>query len=61
MEVAEELEMPKNIVYNAIYYVDKYIAITSISKSQYQQIGLCALYIACKLESSCCPRIDVFL
>ena len=53
--------MPKNIVYNAIYYVDKYAAITNVPKSQYQQIGLCALYIACKLESSSCPSIDVFL
>ncbi len=32
-----------------MHYVDKFVGIVNVQKNQYQQIGLCALFIASKL------------
>lgn len=44
-----------------MHYTDKYIGIVSINRSKYQAIGLCALFIASKLELSAHPDINVFV
>lgn len=44
-----------------MYYVDKYVGMVNVSKGEYQSVGLCALFIASKLELSGHPGMDMFL
>lgn len=53
--------MPKDTVYNAMHYTDKYVGMVNVSRSKYQSIGLCALFIASKLELSNHPNIGTFV
>lgn len=61
MQLAHELEMPRDTVYNAMHYTDKYVGLTNVTRSMYQSIGLCALFIASKLELSNHPNINTFV
>lgn len=49
MEVSEELELTKEVLYNAVYYVDKVSAIQNIPKNKYQLLGIASLSLASKL------------
>lgn len=61
MQVALEIQIPKNAVYNAMHYLDKYVAMVHVPNKKYQQTGLCALFIASKLEISSHPHIDTYV
>ncbi len=44
-----------------MHYVDKFVGLVNVQKKQYQQIGLCARFIASKLYLYSHPRLDTFL
>lgn len=44
-----------------MHYTDKYASMVQITRSKYQSVGLCALFIASKLELSNHPNINSFL
>ena len=61
MQLSHELDLPRDVVYNAMHYTDKFVGLVSVPRSKYQSIGLCALFIASKLELSNHPNIDTFV
>lgn len=61
MELANELSIPKNAVYNAMHYVDKYTSIKTVPRNRYQAVGLCALFASSKLEMADHPSINIFI
>jgi hypothetical protein len=60
-QLAAEIELPKQAVYNAVDYVDKYVASSVVTKQNYQKLGLACLFLATKLEMSSHPQIHTFL
>ena len=61
MQLSVELGIPKNCVYNAMHYVDKYVGIVSVQRSNYQTVGVCCLFVSSKLEAGSHPSLEVFL
>ena len=49
MQFAKEIKAPKNVIFNALHYLDKYVGIVHVSRKKYQLVGLCSFFIAHKL------------
>lgn len=61
MELANELQIPKNALYNAMHYVDKYTSIVSVARNKYQAVGVCSLFASSKLEMTGHPNLETFM
>ena len=49
LQVSQELNIPKVCHYYAMNYTDRYTQLVRVSRSEYQGVGLCGLFIASKL------------
>lgn len=61
VEVGEEYRLSSETLYLAINYVDRYLSLARIEKSQLQLVGVAAMLIASKYEEIYPPQVDEFV
>jgi cyclin A len=61
VEVGEEYRLSSETLYLAINYVDRYLSVARIEKSQLQLVGVAAMLIASKYEEIYPPQVDEFV
>lgn len=50
MELSEELRLSKDILYTAVDFIDRAMAIKPLPRSRYQLLGVACLSLSTKLE-----------
>ena len=61
VEVAEEYNMASQTLFLAINYIDRFLSLMVVGKSQLQLVGVACMFIAAKFEELSPPNIDDFV
>lgn len=61
VEVAEEYKLATETLYLTVNYVDRYLSVKVVPRSQLQLVGVACMLVASKFEEVYAPAVDEFV
>ena len=58
IQACTKFKLTDETQYYAIQYIDRFLTIDLIERSDLQLVGICAIFIACKFEEICVPSMS---
>ncbi len=61
VEVHQKFKLTAETLFTTVYIIDQFCQKVQISKSQFQLLGITALFVACKYQEVQIPKIELFI